>query len=119
MWPAAFLLLPDLPRTPSGKVDRRALPAPDFARADETFVAPRTDAEAVLADIWSKLLGVERVGVEDDFFELGGHSLLIPQLISQVGQAFQTEVPLVAFFEDPTVAGLARAVASASPGAQA
>ncbi|HEX8335385.1 MAG TPA: amino acid adenylation domain-containing protein, partial [Pyrinomonadaceae bacterium] len=119
MRPAAFVTVAELPRTPSGKVDRRALPAPDEGRAEAgAFVAPRTNVEAVLADIWSELLGVERVSVEDDFFELGGHSLLIPQLLADVGRAFQTEVSLVAFFEDPTVAGLARAVESASPGGQ-
>jgi amino acid adenylation domain-containing protein len=121
MRPAAFVPVAELPRTPSGKVDRRRLPAPADGREAEaeTFVAPRTPAEAALADIWSQLLGVERVGVEDDFFELGGHSLLIPELMSQVGRAFQTEVPLVVFFDDPTVAGLARAVEAATRGEQA
>ncbi|MEW5931800.1 MAG: condensation domain-containing protein, partial [Gemmatimonadota bacterium] len=109
MVPSAFVVLESIPLTSNGKVDRRALPAPE--RTDEeTYVAPRTPAEEVLAGIWAEVLGLERVGVEESFFELGGHSLLATQVASRVRRAFGVEVPLGAFFEAPTVAALAAAV---------
>lgn len=109
--PSAFVLLEELPRTISGKVDRRALPQPAevYARRGE-FVAPRTPTEETLAALWAQALNVERVSVEDNFFELGGHSLLATQLLSRVRAALQVEVPLRALFSAPTVAGLALAV---------
>ena len=101
-----------LPLTPHGKVDRRALPAPDTARPelDEAFVAPRTAVEQCIADIWARVLNLERVGVYDNFFELGGHSLLATQVISRLRDAFQVELPLRSLFEVPTVADLAERV---------
>jgi amino acid adenylation domain-containing protein/non-ribosomal peptide synthase protein (TIGR01720 family) len=88
MIPAAFVELDQLPLSPSGKVDRRALPAPDFAAAVAVgYVAPRTATETALADIWADVLGVERVGVEDNFFELGGDSILSIQVVSRARQA--------------------------------
>ena len=112
MLPAAFVFLEALPLTATGKVDRRALDALDVSElARETpFAAPRTPLEAQLAAIWSELLGVERVGAHDNFFDLGGHSLLTTQLVSRLRAAFELEVPLPTFFEDPTVAGLAEAI---------
>jgi acyl carrier protein len=109
MIPASFTLLDRLPLTPSGKVDRRSLPAPDRARRgpERDFVAPRTDAEETIAAIWSEVLGLDRVGVTESFFDLGGHSLLLPQVIHRLGAAFQVEVPLRVLFEEPTVEGLA------------
>jgi amino acid adenylation domain-containing protein len=109
MVPSAFIILDSLPLTTNGKVDRRALPAPDQARPEieQAFVAPRTALEEAAARIWMEVLGLERVGVHDNFFELGGHSLLATQLISRLCEAFQTELPLRAIFESPTVAGLA------------
>jgi acyl-coenzyme A synthetase/AMP-(fatty) acid ligase/acyl carrier protein len=108
-----FVVLESLPLTPSGKVDRKALPAPeDFAQsAADKYVAPRTPLEEVLARIWGEVLGVERVGVNDDFFQLGGHSLLATQIISQVREALHTEVQLRTLFDSPTVGGLAAAIA--------
>jgi amino acid adenylation domain-containing protein len=107
--PAAVVFLDALPLTPSGKLDRRALPAPDPARqalADE-YVAPANPLEEVLAGIWSWVLGVERVGVRDSFFDLGGDSLLSLRVVARVRETLQAEVPLRAFFERPTVAGMA------------
>ena len=112
MVPSAYVVLDALPLLPSGKVDRRALPAPEGARLEpETaYVAPRTPVEEVLAELWARTLGVERVGIHDDFFELGGHSLLATRLVSRLRQTFQVEIPLRDLFETPTVAGLAERV---------
>src|SRR6185295_10118026 len=98
------------PLTPSGKVDRRALPAPDRAGEADAFVAPRDPAEEMLAEIWREVLGVRRIGVHDDFFALGGHSLLATQVMSRLRAAFGVELPLRRLFEGPTVAELARTV---------
>ncbi|HEY7820543.1 MAG TPA: amino acid adenylation domain-containing protein, partial [Vicinamibacteria bacterium] len=113
MIPARFTVMDRLPRTPSGKVDRKLLPVPvrTRARVDNAFVAPGTAVEARLAELWSEVLGVERVGVTDNFFELGGHSLLATQLVSRVRGAFEVELPLSELFRAPTIASLAEAIA--------
>src|SRR5215213_5232703 len=110
MVPSAFVLMDKLPQTSSGKVNRLALPAPETSRdaLAESFVAPRTPIEELLARVWGEVLKVEGVGVNDDFFALGGHSLLATQLVSRVRESFAVELPLRALFERPTVAGLAR-----------
>jgi acyl carrier protein len=112
MLPSAFVFLDAMPVTATGKVDRRALDAIDVTAParEKPFTAPRTPLEAQLAGMWSELLGVEPVGALDNFFDLGGHSLLTTQLVSRLRAAFQLEVPLPTFFEDPTVAGLAQAI---------
>jgi acyl-CoA synthetase (AMP-forming)/AMP-acid ligase II/acyl carrier protein len=115
MLPSAFVFLDAMPLTATGKIDRRALAEMDVhgivAAARETaYVAPRSPLEEQLAAIWQELLGVPRVGALDNFFDLGGHSLLTTQLVSRLRAAFQLEVPLPTFFEDPTVAGLAQAI---------
>jgi len=117
MVPAAWVLLGALPLTPSGKVDRRALPAPEGGRLElgAVYVAPRTALEELLAGIWAEVLGLDRVGVHDNFFALGGHSLLAAQVVSRAGEALEIEVPLRLLFEAPTVAGLAESLLSAAP----
>jgi amino acid adenylation domain-containing protein len=108
MVPSAFVFLKQLPLTSNGKLDRRALPAPERrgAELEETFVAPRTPVEQTLVQIWSEILHVERVGVHDNFFDLGGHSLMATQVMLRLHTTFATKVPLRSLFENPTVAGL-------------
>ncbi len=115
MMPSAFVMLDALPLMPNGKVDRAALPAPDQrSKAEEEYVAPRNATESRMAEIWAKVLGVDRVGIFENFFELGGHSLLATQVISQVRHAFEVEIPLRKIFETPTVAGLSISVEESS-----
>ncbi|HEX9935717.1 MAG TPA: amino acid adenylation domain-containing protein, partial [Longimicrobium sp.] len=106
MVPSAFVVLAALPLTPSGKVDRRALPEPEV-QSTTLHQAPRTPAEEILAGIWADLLGVERVGAGDSFFELGGHSLLAMRMVSRVREAFGVDLPIRAVFENDTLASLA------------
>jgi acyl carrier protein len=112
MMPSAFVLLDALPLTANGKINRRALPAPGQTRPEleADYVAPRTPTEELLAMIWSEVLKLKQIGVNDDFFELGGHSLLATQVISRVRERFRIELPLRYLFEFSTVAGLASAV---------
>ncbi|HET9916460.1 MAG TPA: amino acid adenylation domain-containing protein, partial [Candidatus Binatia bacterium] len=112
MVPSAFMFLDSLPLTPNGKLDRKALLAPDQTRPElnETFVAPTTPVEEILANIWAEVLKVERVGIHDNFFHLGGHSLLATQVVSRINTAFPIHLPLRSLFESPTIAGLADSV---------
>nr|AXN93627.1 PuwA [Symplocastrum muelleri NIVA-CYA 644] len=106
MVPAAFVMLPTLPLTPSGKIDRRALPAPSSNESTAT-VPPRDPVELQLAQIWSEVLGVDWVGVGDNFFDLGGHSLLAVRLMTQIQQHFGKHLPLATLFQNPTIESLA------------
>jgi acyl carrier protein len=110
MVPAAYVSLPALPLTHNGKLDRKALPAPEFdaVRSDSAYVAPRTPVEAALATMLCDVLKRDRVGIQDSFFELGGHSLLATRFISRIRQALGTALPMQALFENPTVEGVAR-----------
>ena len=112
MLPAAIVELKEFPLTPNGKVDRRALPAPQLSRSDlETqFQPPRTPTEEILAGIWSAILKVDSIGVHDNFFHLGGHSLLAVRVISRIRVAFGAEVPLRLFFESATIAACAKLI---------
>ncbi|MBE9120384.1 amino acid adenylation domain-containing protein [Tychonema sp. LEGE 07199] len=113
MVPASFMFLEAMPLTPNGKVDFKALPAPETNSSDADFIAPQTLEEQVLAEIWAEVLGLKQVGINDNFFELGGHSLLATQLIAKVRDRFQVELSLRCLFQSPTVASLAVAIAQA------
>ena len=111
MVPAAYVRLDALPSTANGKLDRNALPSPDAsAYATAPFEAPRGDVETALAEIWTGVLSHARIGRDDNFFALGGHSLLATQVVSRIRDRLHATVSLRAFFEAPTVAGLARVV---------
>ncbi|HEY9404509.1 MAG TPA: amino acid adenylation domain-containing protein [Pyrinomonadaceae bacterium] len=112
MIPTSFIKLDQLPLTPNGKIDRKRLAAnaTDSPTREVAFVAPATPVEELLAEIWSKVLKVAEIGVHDNFFALGGHSLLAMQVVYQLQQALAVQLPLRAFFEEPTVAGLAMAI---------
>ncbi|MEU7876556.1 condensation domain-containing protein, partial [Dactylosporangium sp. NPDC049140] len=116
MVPSVFVEMTSLPLNANGKVDRRALPAPDAPAAVGDYVAPRTPVEEAVAEVWGAVLGVERVGLFDDFFALGGHSLLATRVVSRIRSVFGVEVPVAALFDAPTVAGLAVAIDAAGPG---
>ncbi|WP_129782634.1 non-ribosomal peptide synthetase [Peristeroidobacter soli] len=113
MVPSAFVILESLPLTPSGKLDRRALPIPEMgAYAVETYEAPQGEIEQAVAEIWQELLGVKRIGRADNFFELGGHSLHGMRLIARVSARFSVRLSGIAMFQHPTIARMARAVES-------
>jgi amino acid adenylation domain-containing protein/non-ribosomal peptide synthase protein (TIGR01720 family) len=108
MVPSSFITLDALPLTPNGKIDRRKLsilPINDYRVSEKGFIAPRTPEEELLANIWSTVLGVPKMGIHDDFFELGGHSLLATQVISRVRDTFAVDMPLRVIFESPTIEG--------------
>jgi aspartate racemase len=114
MVPSAFVFLEALPLGPNGKLDRKALPAPDATRPEleQKYVAPRTSTEKTLANIWADVLGLERVGVHDNFFRLGGHSLLAAQMASRTQQLLRVPVRLATIFRAPTIAEFAQQVLS-------
>jgi acyl carrier protein len=108
MLPSAIVIVDELPRTPSGKIDKLLLPEPDLAGTQSSeYIAPRTPLEESLAAIWAEVLGVPQVGMEDDFFALGGHSLLATQVVARVRSDFAVDLPLHSLFTYPTVASLA------------
>ncbi|NEO76804.1 non-ribosomal peptide synthetase [Moorena sp. SIO4G3] len=108
MVPSKLMVLSQLPLTPNGKVDRKALPVPDVASSVLTeYVAPETETQKVLAEIWAEVLGIEKVGIHDNFFDLGGHSLMATQVVSRVRQAFSVELFVSKLFQNLTIAQLA------------
>jgi acyl-coenzyme A synthetase/AMP-(fatty) acid ligase/acyl carrier protein len=112
MVPAVLVVLDALPLNANGKVDRKALPAPEFA-ACSAYEAPRDETEEKLAAIWAEVLGVERVGRNDNFFELGGHSLLSARLVARLHAAMQSELTIRDVFQYPTLAAMAARIAEA------
>jgi acyl carrier protein len=109
MVPSVFIYLDHMPLSANGKIDRRGLPSPmlDQDCRKQPYIAASSPIEEALVEIWSKILGVSRIGVKDNFFELGGHSLLAIQIISRVNRRFQMQVPLRKLFENPTISALA------------
>ena len=116
MIPSAFVLLPQMPLTPNGKVDRKELSQRELnvAVSHDAYLAPRNETEASIALIWAEVLGVSEVGVHSNFFELGGHSLRATQVISRLQKRFGVELALRSMFETPTVAGLAQKIEAAT-----
>jgi len=112
MIPATFVVLEKFPLMPNGKINRRALPKPEFSQLElsESYVAPRNMVEELLVGIWMPILGLERIGIYDDFFVLGGHSLQVAQIVFQLKQIFQVELSVRQFFETPTIAKLAELI---------
>jgi len=108
MLPATFVVLDALPTSANGKLDRSALPAPAAERPDldHPFVAPRTPVEEIVTGVWGEVLGLERVGVDDDFFQLGGNSLLATRALMRLRDRLGVAIPLRAVFETPTARGL-------------
>jgi amino acid adenylation domain-containing protein/non-ribosomal peptide synthase protein (TIGR01720 family) len=108
MLPSVWVELAHLPLTTNGKIDKKALPDPDASEGlNNEYVAPRTEVELILANIWQELLDMDRVGITDNFFDLGGHSLLAIRLISSVRRELDVELPISTFFELPTILDLA------------
>src|SRR5262249_50543270 len=101
-------VLDALPLSPAGKVDRKALPAPEAGSASASYVAPRDGVEEAVAAVWSEVLGLERVGVHDSFFDLGGHSLLATRVVSRLRDVFQIDVSVRDLFACPTIDRLSR-----------
>jgi len=114
MIPTAFIMLEAFPRTPTGKVDRRALPVPGNSRPElnTTYVAPRTPVEKELTQIWAEVLSLDQIGIHDNFFDLGGHSLTASRVVYRVIQTFQLELPVRLLFDSPTVAEMALVIAA-------
>jgi amino acid adenylation domain-containing protein len=114
MVPSSFVFMETLPRTPSGKTDRNALPHPDGGALprDRAFAAPRNAVEQILVRTWENVLHRDGIGIDDNFFDLGGHSLLATQVISRLRQELNIELPLRRIFEFPTVASLAECIAT-------
>ncbi|MEU2543828.1 amino acid adenylation domain-containing protein, partial [Streptomyces iakyrus] len=120
MVPSVFVELSELPLTANGKLNHAALPAPDSVLQDQKgFVAPRTEVEQILAEVWAQVLGIDEIGAEDNFFELGGHSLLATQVISRIREVFGVEVLLSALFDEPTVRQFAAVIEGAGTAAVA
>jgi acyl-coenzyme A synthetase/AMP-(fatty) acid ligase/acyl carrier protein len=117
MIPSIFITLDKLPLNANGKVDRRALPAPDAASyvTEEIFIAPRTPEEEKVAEIWAEVLNLRPISAEANFFDLGGHSLLATRLFSRIRETWGIDLPLRVLFDSPTVAALARQVAAVAP----
>jgi amino acid adenylation domain-containing protein len=109
MVPLIFVMLSTLPISPNGKIDRRALPVPDYSRpeSENTFVAPRNELERQLTQIWQKILGIDSIGIQDNFFELGGHSLIAVQMFAEIERTWGKNLPLATLFQAQSIEKLA------------
>ncbi|MCC6499597.1 MAG: amino acid adenylation domain-containing protein [Anaerolineales bacterium] len=110
MLPASYILVDAIPLTSNGKINRRALPDPDFQSGQDFYIAPQSQLQELLVGIWSDVLHLEKVGIHESFFDLGGHSLLATQIMSRIRQVTRVDLPLRVLFEFPTVAGLSAQV---------
>jgi surfactin family lipopeptide synthetase A len=112
MVPSTFVVLGELPVTPNGKLDRAALPAPDGSRPqlERPYAAPETPVQETLVSVWRDVLGIDRVGIDDDFFNLGGHSMLAVRMVARVRDALGLELELAQVFERPTIRELSGSV---------
>jgi acyl carrier protein len=110
MVPSGFMAMPVLPLNPSGKVDRKALPAPDTMRPSlaTLYEAPRTEVESAIAAVWKDVLRVEKVGIHDNFFDLGGHSLLLIKVQAQLEEYLKRKLAIVELFQYPNIEALSR-----------
>ncbi|HJX30104.1 MAG TPA: phosphopantetheine-binding protein, partial [Thermoanaerobaculia bacterium] len=110
MVPSVFVAIPEVPLTPNGKIDRKALPEPESLRGgtDASYAPPQSEMERIIAGIWQQVLGVERVGLHDSFFELGGHSLLVMKAHGLLRDALRREIDIILLFQRPTVSALAK-----------
>jgi hypothetical protein len=117
MVPSSFVFLKQMPLTPNGKIDRRALPENEAIRleSENLYVRPQNPVEEVLAGMWEEVLGMKRIGIHDNFFRLGGHSLLVTQIISRINHIFRIELPLSALFDNPTIAELTNVLVQHEP----
>jgi acyl carrier protein len=115
MVPSLFVALKELPQTPNGKIDRKALPDPDRPQVElaKAYTPPGTTTETILAQIWCEVLDLPQVGIHNNFFELGGHSLLVTKILARLREALEVDLPMRVLFEAPTVAALAVAVEEA------
>ncbi|HSD45020.1 MAG TPA: phosphopantetheine-binding protein, partial [Pyrinomonadaceae bacterium] len=109
MTPSFIVAIDEFPLTRNGKIDLNALPAPETVRStrDENYVAPRNEIEATITRVWQEVLGVERIGVNDNFFDAGGHSLLMVQVHNKLGELFDKKISIVEMFAKPTIGALA------------
>jgi acyl carrier protein len=119
MVPSIFIFLEALPLTPNGKVDRKALPAPQPAESNQSFVAPRTPTEELLANIWAQVLKIDKFSIDGNFFELGGDSLTAMRLVARLSQETGENVHVRTVFDKPTIRALAAAVSDSIGNEQA
>ncbi len=112
MVPSAVVILDEVPLTPVGKLDRKALPKPEFVFETSEYVPPVTPVEELVAEVYADVLGVERVGLTDGFFDLGGDSLVATRVVARVNSALNASIGVRDLFEEPTVGGLALAPSS-------
>ena len=116
MVPTALITVARFPLTPNGKSDRKALPVPDMAALQADYVAPGTDIEHALCEIWQEVLGVERVGVTDNFFRLGGHSLMATRFMSRINKLFDVVLPLKTLFSEQSISNLTQVLLASDSG---
>jgi acyl carrier protein len=117
MLPSAFVPLATFPLTPSGKIDRKSLPAPGEAETlEDTYMAPRSDPERIITEIWKEVLKLEKVGVHNNFFDLGGNSLLMARVNARLVEKFGREIAIIEMFQYPTISALAAHLGEPSGG---